>query len=161
MTHQVLDRDLPIRRHRVENRIALRVHHGDTHVGELWKVFRERIVHEQRAALVERQGRNRGKRLGHRRDAEDRVGGHPHAGRPVSVAERFEVDQLALAGDGDDRTGKPAGSDVGVEHAADRRETIGRHARLIGTSARQRIAGVRRRACCCTRHNRLTKFLRL
>src|SRR5207237_8559327 len=39
-SHQVLNRDLPIRRHGVENRIALRIHYGDTHVGELWKVFR-------------------------------------------------------------------------------------------------------------------------
>ena len=115
VTHEILDRDLPIRWRLVDNRVASGIHDSDTHVGELWIVLRQRFVNQQLALLVKGQGRDRSEGLRHRRDVENRVGRHWDAGHFVLVAECLKIDQLTLAGDSQHRAGESVGSDIRVE----------------------------------------------
>ena len=82
VAHQVLDRDRPLERRKIE---LVAVGDADLHVGEGGDVFRDRIGDEKPPLLDQHHRRDRNDRLGHRIDAEDRVVASS-AGRPGASA---------------------------------------------------------------------------
>ena len=100
-------------------------------IGELWSPFGDRVVELEFAFLHQHQDGHGGDRLGHRGDAEHGVAGHGLAGDDVAVAERIELDDLALAPDQGDEAGKVACFDHALEGTRDAIE--GRLIKLRGT----------------------------
>ena len=97
MGQQIADRHRPLRRPGFVRAIVIDARQHDLAARELGKVFRHRIVDADLALLDEHHHRQRGDRLGHRRDPEDRVGRHRHGFR-VELPGCVEK-QLAVAVD--------------------------------------------------------------
>src|ERR1044071_2523156 len=92
-----------------------------------------RIGEREDAALVEHHERHGGDRLGHRVDAEDRVGPHRLAPLAVHDAERREPGDLAAPRDEGQRAGDLAGLDVARDQVViDAAESFARQADALG-----------------------------
>jgi hypothetical protein len=74
------------------------------------------------SALEQDHHRHGGDRLGHGKDAEDRVGGERLACREVLQADGRAVNDPAVTGDEGDRAGQLALGDLAFEEAVDLRE---------------------------------------
>ena len=103
------------------------------------------IVELEAALLVERHQRHRDDRLGHRVDAEDRVGGHRLAGGDVSQPRAAQVCDPTLPGDERQHAGELAGGDVALlEERRDPGQALGGQADLarLVEHRRRRSIGV-------------------
>ena len=128
MPHQILNRHLPLDGRALEPDLLL-LEGGD--------VFRHGVGQQQPAFLVERQRSHRDHRLGHRGDAEDRVGRHRRAGVLVTEADGLQIGDAALAGHQDHGARNAAALDVGAEDLRDAVQTLGREPDLFGLGRRQ------------------------
>ena len=95
--HQVLDRDVARRGIGVLDWTLCVLQH--LHAGELGHPLSDRVVQPELAFLHQHQRRGGGDRLGHRGDAEERVARHWRAAGDVALAQRVELQFLALAPD--------------------------------------------------------------
>jgi len=77
---------------------------------------------------------DRGQRLGHRGDPEDRVELHRHRGLAVAPAERLGMGHMAAAGDQHDRPGDHVALDVLPECRREARETLRRQPDFLRTT---------------------------
>ncbi len=115
-----------VRRHQLERlgavlRLLLDAHFD---VGEGGNVFRNGIFEPELALFDQHHRDHAGDRLGHRKQAEDRVIGHRQPGRDVAHAEEFVIDRLAVLLDQQDRAGNLALRDLVAEVIADALEFL-------------------------------------
>src|SRR6266542_2995182 len=116
---------------------------GYGHLSERRKVFGDRVAQSQSPFLAQNQCSKRNDRLRHRREVENRVGGHRHVVGLVAIAERPEVGELALAGDGDDRSRNASAVDILLHGVRDSLKTFGGQTDGFRASTRQRSLGGR------------------
>ena len=91
--------------------------------------------------LIQHQAADGRHRLGHRGDVEDGVRRHGDVGGLVAPAIGVERDQLAVAGDGDDRAGDSPCRDVGLQRFANARQPLAGKADVFGFGAGQGVVG--------------------
>ena len=125
VAEQVLDRHLALGRHqRVGHLAGLGVEAGDAHLErlELREVPGDGIVEQDAPVLHQHHDRDRGERLGHRVEAEDRVLRHGRAALRIALAQRLEVGDLAPPRHQRDRAGIAALGDLALDHLGDARQ---------------------------------------
>ena len=93
MGHQVADQDRANRSDQIS--VGLENLHG----AEGWNVVRQRFDQPETSFLKQGHQRRANDRLGHRIEAEDRIGGHRRPRFLVAPAERARVHDFAAAGD--------------------------------------------------------------
>ena len=139
MSQQVLDRHVALRRLHGERDRA----HGvflldaDLKLAQLRDVLGDRIAQIEAALVTEKHDCDTGERLRHRVDPEDVVRAQGRAGRAVTKAGRFEVDDAALARDERDGARHPAFLDIGLHHLGDACEPLARQPDLLGLGDRE------------------------
>ncbi len=99
--HQIADRDFPLGRDRLVFRTDV-----NAKPLQFGNVLRDRLVELELALLPQHHGGDRGDRLGHRINAEDRVGLHRPALGQVHHSDRLPIDDFAVAGHRRDGPGK-------------------------------------------------------
>ena len=97
MGQQVAQGDLRARRAHDRNVIGVEAKQ-DLGIGEQRQDFLGRLVQRQFALFGQLHRRGGGDRLGHRRDAENRIGGHPMLLRYILAPERRFVDDAIFIG---------------------------------------------------------------
>ena len=118
---QVPDGDRPVRGHRVVELGVRPLQHLP--VGQLGQQPVHRLVQPEQAFLDQDHGRGRGDRLGHRRDAEDRVAAHRLLRVRGHRADRVDV-PLAPARDERHEAGHLAPLDVAGHHVVQTLEPL-------------------------------------
>ena len=113
---------------RVARRLRRVSAYRDGGLGERRDPAAHRIGEIDLPFLDEHQRGNAGDRLGLRRDAEDRVGGHALVRFAVRPADRLLVDDLAVAHHESHGAGDLVVVDVALQRRIDSRETIWREA---------------------------------
>ena len=105
--------------------------HAHLHVLEGRQELGDGIGELDDTVLDQRHRRHRGKRLGHRVDAEDRIGRHGRIRALVLEADGVRIDDPSLAGDHDHRTRQLAVGNLLLEHRGDAPKPLRRHAHLF------------------------------
>jgi hypothetical protein len=134
VTHQVLHRDLTTRRFEHQPPLAAALLHFDAHLQlfQLRQVCGHWVHQLQLAFFGQHQGRHHGDRLGHRRDAKDRVGAHGAVRGPILKTEGLLVHDLAFASDQHHCAGDIAAGNVGVERVGHSLQTLRGEADCFG-----------------------------
>jgi hypothetical protein len=130
--------DDPHRRARRRRREARRARAAGKHAetAPSRDVAMHRVVERDLALLDEHHESDRCQRLGHRIDAEDRVGGERHCALDVGMADEAGVGGFAKARDADQRAGQLAGGDVFfLEKCFDPREAVDAETQFGGVGA--------------------------
>ena len=109
---RIVGREAGRHREQVPDRHAGRVRRHRRPAAQLGDVLLGRVVELEHAVVAQRQDRGRGEALGHRRDAEDRVGVRRRAAE-VPLAEPGGVHQLAIQHDPVGQTWLPAALLIG------------------------------------------------
>jgi hypothetical protein len=117
---QIPDRDRALQRLELERILSCLIGKidADLCVRKRRNVFRHGIVEGQLAVVDQHHCGNRGDRLRHRIDLEDRIRRHRRAGRRVPHAETFEINQLAMLLDQHDCAGNLASRDLAANVVA-------------------------------------------
>jgi hypothetical protein len=113
VAEQILDGDRPLHRYKIE---AAVVFDADFLVGKFRDEFGDGIIEQEVTFLEQHHDADRNDRLGHGKDAEDRVPRHRGACARVLLAKRVEPADLAASGDHDGRTGHGSFVDLALEH---------------------------------------------
>ena len=134
VTHQVVDGHRPrlrLERH-LDRPVGILFLNPDLGVGELGDVLRHRLGERELALFRQHHGGKRDDRLGHRRNAEDRVVGHRRPGLLVAETERLVHHGLAVACDQHDRARQLAHVDADLDAVAQPLQALLREADLLG-----------------------------
>ena len=121
MGHQVADQDRANRSDQIS--VGLENLHG----AEGWNVFRQRFDQPETSFLKQGHQRRANDRLGHRIEAEDRIGGHRRPRFLVAPAERARVHDFAAAGDERIDPCINAAIDIGLHCRTDTLKAPGAH----------------------------------
>ena len=151
VAQQVLNRHLPLRVDQFELRLAVfaLAFNADFHVFECRDVLRNRILEHDLALLEHHHDRDRGDRLGHGVDAEDRILGHRRLGFGIEHADGLEIRNLAVTHDHRDSARDGALRAFGAQPLGDAVEPLGRQPDVRRPGGRQ----VLRREVCEKRKN--------
>ena len=106
--------------------------HAHLHVLEGRQEFGDGIGELDDAIFDQHHRRYRGKRLGHRVNAENRIELHGRIRALVLEADGVRIDDLPLAGDHDHRPRQLAVGNLFLEHCGDAPQALHRHAHLFG-----------------------------
>jgi hypothetical protein len=121
MGHQVADQDRANRSDQTS--VGLQNLHGP----ESRNVFRQRFDQPETSFLEQRHQRRADNRLGHRVEAENRIGGHRRARLLVAPAELARVHDFAAPGDQRTDPCVNAAIDIGLHRRSDALEAPGAH----------------------------------
>ena len=148
VAEQVLNRHLALGRYQRVDRlpgVGIEPRDTDLELPERREVLRDGVAQDEPPLLDEHHRRDRGERLGHRVEPEDRVRRHRRAGRRVALAEALEVSDPSLARHQDDRARVLALCDFGLKHLGHACEPLRRESDLLGLGRGQ---GVGPDECC-------------
>ena len=132
MPHQVLDRDRTLRRDELERAALL---HADLQVLQFRNVLRNRIRELHATLFDEDHRRDRNDRLGHRVDAEDRVGCHGRAGDGILLSVRQAMYDPAIPSNEHDSARNQTFVHVGAHGRVKLLQALGREPARTGRRA--------------------------